>query len=330
MTARLTGSKLPLARHCRWWLRGDAVYPERPRSKAASDGQDLHALCAQYVENGIHDACSPSQELVMRGVRSFWNGRRGKAEVTFGLDAARGEARVVGQNLERDYPAPRTPGEIFLTTDYYELSKEANLVTNGDWKTGYAAHVEPPDDNLQLLAGGAAAMLCFGTDGAVLEIVHATEDGCFPRRYVASPLVLYAAMNEIAHIQAGIDGSQAKAGDHCRFCPALGACPETGTMISSVRPSPVQWTTEYVSDENDRLLVDELSAVKKMIEAIEESLKERAKKSGGIYLPDGKVYRAVVCERQSLSKKKVEELVGPRIAECMEVISYEQFRRVKA
>lgn len=329
MSARLTGSKLPLARHCRWWLRGDAVYPERPQSKAASDGHDLHALCAQVVDTGLHDAGSPTQELVMRHVRDFWKGRRGQAETTFGLDAARGEARVIGQHLERAYPEPRTPGEIFLTVDYHELGG-TNLVTVGDWKTGFAAHVEPPDDNLQLLAGGAAAMLCFGTDGAVLEIVHATEEGCFPRRYVASPLALYQALNEIAHIQAGVDGSRAHAGEHCRFCPALGACPETGEMIGALRPGqPVQWTTEFVSEANDRLLVDELAAVKKMVDAIEDSLKERYRKTG-LMLNDGKMYKAIVGRRSLLNKSKVESILGPRIAECMEVMEYEQFRRVKA
>lgn len=326
MAVELTGSKLPLARHCRWWLRDDAKYPELPRSKAADDGVSNHRLLAQLVDTGLHDEPNPGQLELMRHAREFWGNRRGRAEVTFGLDAAGGTAREIGAHLERNYPEKRTPGEIFLTVDAVELYERLATVT--DWKTGYT-QVDPPDDNLQLLAGGAAAMLAHGTDGAVLEIAHATNGGCFPRRYVASPLVLYQAMNEIAHIQAGIPGSRAKPGEHCRFCPALGGCPETGEMIGRISASPVQWTTEFVSEENDRLLVQELSAVKKMVEAIEDSLKQRVGR-GGIHLPNGKVWKAIVCERESLSKKKVEQILGHRISECMEVITYEQFRQVKA
>lgn len=328
----LTGSKLPIARHCKWWLRPDVKYPERPRSGAATDGSRLHEYAADLVDTGEHPPCSSADELVMRGVRDFWKGRHGQgwqAEVALGLDAALGEARVVGKRIDRNYPEPRTPGEIFLSVDY--IGEVPELVTVGDWKTGYASHVEPPDDNLQLLAGGAAAMLALKKkDGAVLEIAHATEDGVFPRRYVASPLTLYRAMSEIALIQAGVEGARAKAGDHCRYCPALGACPETGTMVRQFSQAKVEWTTEFVSEENDRLLVEELSAVKKMIDAIEDAVKKRASERGGILLSDGKIYKAILSYRSSLNKAKVEKLLGPRYAECVETVSYEQFRRVKA
>lgn len=339
----LTGSKLPLARRCRWWLRGDVTFPELQRSQAADDGVRLHALHADLVDTGTHAPCSPSDEMVMRHLREYWGTRRSRsaaAEVSFGLDAARGQARNVGSRLERKYPDKITPGEIFLSTDYVWHDRGSMLVGVGDLKTGFGAHVDPPEDNLQLLAGAAALFLeaqsALSTnggkppEGAQIEILHAREDGVHPRTYIASPLVLYRAMSEIALIQAGIDGSRAVAGEHCRFCPALGACPETGQMLSPFAKGQVQWTTDFVSDANDALIIEELSAVKKMIDAIESAVKERAQKKGGIALSDGKVYRAVVCEKSVLDKELVEKILGPRYAECTKIISYEQFRRVKA
>lgn len=335
MTQRLTGSKLPIAKRCRWWLRNDVTYPELPRTVAAEDGVRRHALFSDLVDTGQHEPCSPSDEMVMKHLREFWtvtNRRTPKdwrSEVTFGLDAARGSAREVGRRLERDYPEPQTPGEIFLTTDV--VGETPELVTVSDLKTGHGGHVEPPDDNLQLLSAGAAAFVALGKrDGAVLEIIHANEGGVFLRHYMASPLVLYKAMSEIALIQAGIEGARASAGEHCKYCPALGACPETGQMIGKLSKAEVQWTTEFVSEQNDAAIIEELAGIKKMIDALEDAVKERAKKSGGLTLSDGKVYRAVVCEKSVVDKALVEKLLGPRYAECTKLISYEQFKRVRA
>lgn len=337
MSNRITGSKLPLARQCAWWAREDSKYPERPQSQDGAAGTALHALHADLVETGEHPPGTPSQEAVMTHLREFWKGRSGTwiAERAYGLSPAAGSARHVGDRIGRAYPEPLSPLEVMLTTDYVGITPD--YVTIGDLKTGFGGHVEAPDDNLQLLSAAAAAFLVHRPKiGVVLEILHANEGGVFPRRFVASPLVLYRAMADIAYIQQTVPDAKAKLGDHCKYCPALGACPETGGALEKVVPQPdgnlyaLKWTTEFLSEDNDRMMVEALPAIEKMTEAIKDALKLRARERGGIYLSDGKVWKPTVSERAVLDTAKVEMELGSRYPEFLKTISYEQFRRVKA
>lgn len=336
MPEPITGSKLPIARHCAWWAREDALYPKRESSSAARAGTRMHDAFASYVEHRVFPPLTADQRVLADHMRDWWGQRAAatgwEAEVSYAIDAKSAKARRLGKQLNRDY-GELSRDEIALTVDYQWIESGSPVV--GDWKTGFGAHVEPARDNLQLLAGGAAVSMASGLDGCWLEIAHVTENGVRCRdnveRYFASPLVLHAAMREIAFIQANIPGSTAVSGDHCRYCPALGNCPETSRSLKAVRPSSsVVWQAEYVSDDNDARLVEELSHVKKAIDAIERSLKERANAKGGILLPNGKIYKAILCEKSSLDQGKVAELLGGRYAECLKTISYEQFKQVKA
>ncbi len=337
MPEPITGSKLPIARHCTWWAREDVSYPKRERSDAASNGVRMHDAFSSYIEHKVFPPLSPEQRVLADNMKVFWGQRAlssgWETEVSYALDAANFRARRLGKHLNREY-GELAPGEIALTNDYQWIEAGAVALT-GDWKTGYGAHVEDPDENLQLLSAGAALAASTGSEGCQLEIAHVVADGVYPRRYFATPLVLHRAMHEIASIQKRIPDSLAKAGDHCRWCPALGACPETQRQLAEVATArgtsaPVVWSKEYVSDENDALLVDELASVKKFIEQVEDSLKERAGKRGGIRLNDGKLYKAVVCRKESLDKGLVMEILGEKYAKCTKIIEYEQFKRVKA
>lgn len=333
MPEPITGSKLPIARHCAWWAREDARYPKLSSSSAARSGTRLHDAFASYVEHKVFPPLTADQRVLADHMREFWGQRASgtgwEAEVSYALDASGARARRLGKFLNRQY-GELSPAEIALTVDYQWIENGSPVV--GDWKTGYGAHLEPTRDNLQLLAGGAAASMASGLDGCWLELAHVTEHGVREDRYFASALTLHAVMQDIARIQAGIPTALPRAGEHCRYCPALGNCPETARSVGALgRPEKsVVWQADFVSDENDALLVEELSHVKKAIDAIEKSLKERASKKGGIYLPNGKVYKAVLCEKSSLDQGKVAEILGPRYSECLKVISYEQFKQVRA
>lgn len=331
----ITASKLPIARHCRWWAREDVSFPKRERGSAASNGVRMHDAFAEYVENRVFPPLSPSQRLLADHMRKFWGERAAasgwEAEVAYALHAKERKARRLGKFINRRYDElGRVDPEIGLSVDYQWIEGPGTPLV-GDWKTGFGAHVEDPDQNLQLLAGGASVAHASGLEkGCILEISHVTESGVFPRRFIATPLALHAALHEIATIQGNVVGAAAHAGEHCRFCPALGACPETKRALGDVRPdSRVEWTTAHVSDENDALLVEEIAHVKKAVEQIEDALKERAR-AKPIYLHNGKLYKAIVAHRSSLKKERVEELLGPRYAECVQVIEYESFRQVKA
>lgn len=342
----VTGSKLPIFRHCAWAAREDAVYPKRESSGAANNGTRLHDAFASYIEHKVFPPLTPAQRILADQMRRFWGDRASSAgwrtEVAFALDPVNKTARVLGKDIKRKYiehglnPAL----EIGLTVDYVWVEKDG-LPLNGDWKTGYGAHVEPPEDNLQMLAGGAAIALSSGMyeAGCTLEVAQVTEEGVFAKRFHAAKSHLDGALREIAWIFRNRHQAEARAGEHCRFCPALGACPETGRAVQRAAASysadrkvevsaRAVFTTEFVSKENDVLLVEELSALKKMIGAVEDSLKERS--YAGVHLPNGKVWKPVLCRRTSLDTEKVEEYLGDRLKDYQKVTEYEQFKVVKA
>lgn len=331
----LTGSRLPIARHCDWAFRPSSQFPAPPELYDSAGGTRKHDVYAMWIEGRALPPLSGEKRLFAEEMQRFWGDRKTsavwEAEVSFALDAAIPMARTLGKNLNREYGI-LNGGEIALTVDYTGV--HAGVPVVGDWKPPHDPHTEPPEDNLQLLAGAAALSLSSGMDGCTIEIAKVDTNDHWVERYFATPLTLRRACSEIADIQSRLrDGSPgvARAGDHCAYCPALGSCPETGRLVKSALPAAqAVFTADFVSDENDSLLVDELAALKKSIESIEESLKERASKKGGIKLRDGKVWKAIVSSRTSTDKGKIMDLLGSRYGECVKTISYEQFRRVKA
>jgi len=330
----LSGSSLPIARHCRWAFREDVKFSTFKRSDdsdAAEGGTTRHDAYSEYVDNGILPPLSPGDALIVGEMVRFWNGeerRSGwRSEVSFALDPVAPSARELGTRLGRQYPE-LPPGTIPLTVDYVGLDSHGMLVV-GDWK-GWDPAIEDPGENLQLLAGGAAAALALGHERVKLEVVSVTENGAWVRSALIGPLELFQAVGEISRIVGSVAGSEATAGDHCRWCPALGGCPATGPMLERVaRPvQAVVWTKEFISVDNDAAMILELVAVKNAVKTIEEALKERAG-SVGTPLPNGKVYRGVLSRRTGLDTKKVEEFLGPRLSEFQKTTEFETYRQVK-
>lgn len=342
---QLSGSRLPIARHCGFAFREDNNLPTfrlGDDQEAAAAGTNKHEYLLTFVETGRFPPLTPSQKILAEHFRTWW-GDRGKAPVehAFALNPKEATARELGKHIGRKYGELQN-GETPLTIDYWKtlpMEKEGDtLVVVGDIKTGFAAHVEHPAQNLQLLAGGLAAGM-FASKApspfsALLEIPHVTEEGVYCRDYIATPQALMTALNEIISIQERIPGSEPVAGEHCRWCDIKGSCPAQAEIAARAlndrngRKMLAKWSTEFVSLENDRLLVEELSALKKAIETVEESLKKRAGR-GGIDMGDGTVYRAVVCRSARQDKKLVEAILGDRLAECTKIVEYEQFKRVK-
>lgn len=344
MTTQLSGSRLPIARHCGYSFRADNNLPkfrlDQDNADAAA-GTNKHAFLLAYAETGKFPPMTASEKILAGHFRDWWGIRRAKTEQAFMLTAKEGKARSLGDHIGRKY-GDVAPGEIPLTVDYWYQFPKGNdgaLVCVGDIKTGFAAHVEAPEFNLQLLAGGLAAGM-FASESpepfsALLEIPNVTEEGVYCRDYIATPQALLLALNEIIAIQDRIPGSEPVVGEHCRWCDIKGCCPKQAEVAARIleqrngRKMLATWSTEFVSDDNERLLVEELSAIKKAIEAVEEAMKKRAGVRP-IDMGDGTVYRAVVCRKSATDKKLVEAILGDRLAECTKIIEYEQFRRVKA
>ena len=145
-----------------------------------------------------------------------------------------------------------------------------------------------PRENLQLLAVAYAAAKYAKKQVAVVRILIAREDESVPLFARMDGDWMERVLAELREIYFRTQlPSPAVPGEHCSFCPALGACPQTA-QLSLIEPGDaVRWTTQHISPENDAKMVTHLPLLEKAVEAIRDSLKQRAP----IQLPNGKVWR---------------------------------------
>lgn len=321
MGTRLTGSALPRARHCAWPYRDDVSYEPRPVGKAADDGTDVHTMMEHYLAGEPVPAMGPRAQLIFEQVKL---GIQPPAlpEPAFAIDVTTGAARLIGSRLNRNY-GELGQDEIALTTDWVRV--DGDSVEVGDLKTGYAGHVAHPRENLQLQAAAYAAAKVNGKRLAIAKILIAREDEFVPlfARFDGDWMDgLLVELREI-HFRTRLP-SPAVPGEHCQYCPALGACPQT-QQLALFEGGP-KWSTQSISAENDALMVTHLPMLEKAIDAIKDALKQRAP----IHLPNGKVWKETFKRMKTLDKQKVEQLLGDRYPECLREIECSGgFRQVK-
>ncbi len=187
-------------------------------------------------------------------------------------------------------------------------------------------------ENLQLRFAGLCHALVHGVAEVDLEIARIRTDGVHVERGKMTAFELSLTQSLVHEIVERIAGSEPVLGDHCTYCPALGACPATRQGIELVAPqslNAVRWTTDFLSLQNDSAMVEQLPAVKKALEAIETALKGRYAGGPGLLLPNGKVWKEILSKRDGFDAKKAAELLGDRAAECAKTSEYTQFRQVK-
>jgi hypothetical protein len=321
MGTKLTGSQLPRARHCAWPYREDVSFPERPRTQAADDGTEVHSMLEHWLAGEPVPAMGPRAQMIFEQVKLALGKPSGMPEPAFAIDLETGDARLIGIRLDRNY-GDLKPSEIALTSDWCRV--DDNLVEIGDLKTGHAAHVAHPRDNLQLLANAYAAAKWSGKTIALVRILIAREDESVPLFARMDGGWMDAVLAELREIHFRTQlPSPAVPGEHCSFCPALGACPQTA-QLSLIEPGDaVRWTTQSLSAENDAKMVMHLPMLEKAVEAIRDSLKQRAP----IQLPNGKVWRETKQKRTNAVKSELEKLPG--YSACLRESEISVYRQVK-
>lgn len=263
-------------------------------------------------------AMGPRAQTIFERVKEFFKEPGGrKPEVAFAIDVETGGARVIGFRLGREYGELRE-SEIALTVDW------AGHDEVGDLKTGFAAHVAHPRENLQLLSAAYALAKVNNLDSVFVKILIAREDETVPLWAKLDGAWMAAVLAELReiHFRTRLP-SPAVAGEHCSFCPALGACPQT-SQLSALAGTKVQWTTEFVSAENDAQMVLHLPLLEKAAEAVKEALKAR----GPIALPNGKVWRPTTSKRRTLDKEALERAIDT--TPFLRDIEVTSWRQVKA
>lgn len=323
MGKKLTGSALPRARHCAWPYRDDVSYPERPRTQASDDGTDVHTMLEHYLAGESIPAMGPRAQMIFQQVLLGFGGPEGcTPEPAYAIDVETGEARLLGTRLDRNYPE-LSANEVALTADWVRVTETA--VDVGDLKTGFAGHVSHPRENLQLLAGCYAAAKVEKKSTAFARILIAREDEYVPLFARLDGGWMEAVLTELReiHFRTRLP-SPAVAGEHCQFCPALGACPQTAQLAVLAPGDAVRWTTESLGPENDAKMILHLPLLEKAVEAIKDSLKQRAP----IQLPNGKVWRETKQKRTYPDKTKLEQLPG--YADTLRETEVSVYRQVKA
>lgn len=341
MSRTLSGSALGIAVECGWAYHKDSAYPEAPRDDAAKDGTTFH--------DGINARLTPGAALPMMRPELAAKARAAVAwlesegiavvasERSYAYRPSDRSVRVLGDNINREYEAHGLDvnNEIPFTVDLVGRRRDGTYVVV-DWKNdALQGFLEPAGDSLQLgMAAYAVAqsMLARQVD-AVYAFVGADEVRSDVGSHNGFSLLRILGRAEQAWTNTKRK-SEPVDGSHCRYCPALGACPKTKANLSELSETlpegkGITWTTEYISDENDAKMVLSLTAMEKAVENIRDALKERARAKGGLALPNGKVWQLSVRSRSSFDKAKAEELLGDRFAECVRSIEYETFVQKK-
>jgi len=328
-----SASGLHRAVHC----PGSTTLPRvDSETEAASRGQVLHKFLADCAAMGhtaalalvleqtpeYHQACA-ALPLDLLPV----DPSRFRPEVALAYDLETGEARELGQNLERRYDIRDTevPGAI----DVLGIENETALVA--DFKTGWA-ELPPARVNMQLRFLALAACRAYGLTRAKVAIIRTRDDRTpwfdeaefGPEDLMAIEEQLLAARDQAAAERARVAAGAApnvRTGLWCVHCPGRPHCPAYVQLVARMATQPGD-----VADEIRARLTPELAArayaqlkmAKDALELVEGALRGWAGEHP-IDLGDGLFYGPVATEKKSLDGDKtfavVEKLHGRDIAD---------------
>lgn len=165
-------------------------------------------------------------------------------EVTFAYDPFTDKSRVLGENLDRNYPDV-SETEIIGTADVVSPGNPAYVA---DYKTGRVP-VPHPGSNWQMKLGAVALSRFQDAATVAAEIIYIGQEGEVRKQsHVFGPFDLDEIALEAREIveqirQAREDVKAGRAptvseGDHCKYCPAFTSCPAKVSMLRATATSP--------------------------------------------------------------------------------------------
>jgi hypothetical protein len=302
----------------------------REASEHAAHGTAVHA----YLRDSVVDGCEAAlrrvpldaphrsvcealdvariiDELIGEPGHEYWL----EAELAVAYDTRAGRARKLGVDLGRRYPQlgdTEVAGSLDLVIEL-QTSDEIIVV---DWKTGH----NPPsaERSGQLLLAALACRDIYLASTVHVAIVHIDDNG----RYTIDRAEYDDdALDDAAHdvrsavramaaarleVEAGRVPSVAM-GPHCRYCPAMHACPGQGGIVRQLVASVDAPDADTIGERMAALSVASvghawarMEQARALLESIERALKARCGAEGELPLPDGRVVRAVEVSRESI------------------------------
>ena len=222
-----------------------------------------------------------------------------RGEMAYALDVSAGTARELGSNLGRKYPATG-PSEIVGTCDIEGMRIDGVPVV-ADVKTGLS--VTPCEENAQIKYFALVTMLRTGAPEVEGRILYLREDGDVlvdPHTFTAFDLESFR--DELGEMLARVRHAEERSargetltvygGEHCKYCPAMQACPRfTALARAMVTDLPAVKTRLAMMppEEQGRAWVL-ANDIEKLLEDVQTSLKEIAREHP-IPLPNGQVVK---------------------------------------
>lgn len=204
-------------------------------------------------------------------------------ELALAYDFATGEARVLGQGLERAYDVG--PTEIACTMDVVGVNQAERFGVVGDWKRGWS-HREMPARNHQMRFGALCLARAFDLVEVEAHLVTYRSEESDPRplvhRFDVADLDGYALdldeylWRKVVENRAAFDAGAALphvvTGEHCHKCASKFYCTPHTALIRSI--SDADFLEEHM---RVRPMTPEMAArafitcrsARKMIEAVE-------------------------------------------------------------
>jgi len=221
-TSPLTGSQLERLIAC----AGSAALPQANTSSAYTEqGHGNHA----EQEDAINAGELPEDVARILGDAA----PTARAEVQVAYDVAEDEGRIIGQGSGRDYPTPG-PFEIFATVDV--LAHDAERVYVLDRKL-YSA-VTGAERNVQVGFGALAAARALGRSQARVALLYEARKPDIADLDSIDMALLAGKLRDLHGRVAEQRGRRARGelvevaqGPHCKWCPAVHACPASNALI---------------------------------------------------------------------------------------------------
>lgn len=250
-----------------------------------------------------------------------------RAEVSYAIDVETSFARELGINLGRHYPT-REPAEFAGTNDL-EGRRLDDVEVVADVKTGDP--VTACRENPQMMFHARARQLRTGAAEVEARLIYIRRDG-----KVSLDCAMFTAFeldcfeDELSALRARIEDARARfaatgqvsvsTGPHCRYCPAMTACPRyvalARTMAADVADIPAR--LEMLTPEQQGIAWEKAKAIEKLVEHVLDGLKAIAKQ-GEFPLPTGKVVKAISFARQDFSRDKTLALLREKGATQAEI-----------
>lgn len=263
---------------------------ERKESEYAKEGTRAHALAEQLVR-GMKPAVAPEDQEMLDAVMVYVNE----------IETYRRNYSVRDEYTERTLECTEIPG-LGGTSDHVMFYKDGDKYVCHIWDYKHGAGV-PVDvtENKQVLS---YAVIIQDYIGGFIDHFRATI--VQPRAFAGDAIQTWEfdhhrVEKHAEEIKEAVKQDYLRAGDHCRWCPALSICPEN--MRHALTLAQAEFAD--IRGDADRLieLMEITPAVKAFLDAVPQMLMEMFRQGKG---PEGwKVVERKSHRKWALSDKEV-------------------------